>query len=482
MEMTIASFDDRPATDVVVVPFWQDKKPVPAAALKDLAASVAPVLDAGDFHAKEGEVLTIYGDQGKRVMLLGLGKKAACKDETVRRAFAAVVKAARAKKCKSLAVLVHDKKKCAPIAEGILLTNYTFDRYKKSSVKEEHPVLLHKIVFVGAGEAELTECKKLGKIAEAVHFVRDLINSNAKDKTPQDLEKVAKGLAKEFSTIKTKILTKKEIEKEKMGLLLAVNSGSHLDPAFIVMEYRGNPSSKEKMAIIGKGITYDTGGLNLKPTGSMETMKCDMSGAATVLGTLRAAASLKLKVNLVGVVVSTENAIGPESYKPGDVYESHAGKTVEITNTDAEGRLVLADALSYTQKHLKPTQMIDLATLTGSIVVALGEEISGLFSNNDTLAHALIKAGDETGECLWRMPLFADYKEALKSPIADMKNAGSRKGGAIFAALFLQEFVHNIPWAHLDIAGTAFLSEPKHYNPTMATGVGVRLLIALLDR
>ncbi len=483
MDMNLAKMDQRHAADVVVIPFWQDKKPKAAAPLKDLAACVEPALEAGDFHAKEGEVLVIYGEKGKekRVMLLGLGKEASSTSETLRRAYAAAVKAARHKKCKSLTVLIPSKKMYAAIAEGILLTNYSFDRYKKSSLKEDHPRLIEKVSFVGIGNEDLVHCKKLAKIAEAVHFVRDLVNSNADDVTPQCLEKAAKDLAKEYASIKTTALTKKQIEKEKMGLLLAVNRGSHLDPAFIVMEYRGNPGSKEKTAIIGKGITFDRGGLKLKATGGIETMKCDMSGAATVLGTLRAAASLKLKVNLVGVIASTENAIGPESYKPGDVYESHAGKTVEISNTDAEGRLVLADALSYTQQYLNPTRMIDLATLTGSIVVALGEEITGLFCNDDKMAHKLIEAGNETSECLWRMPLFADYKEALKSPIADMKNAGGRKAGAVTAALFLQEFVKDVPWAHLDIAGTAFLSEPKHYNPTMGTGVGVRLLISFLE-
>jgi leucyl aminopeptidase len=214
----------------------------------------------------------------------------------------------------------------------------------------------------------------------------------------------------------------------------------------------------------------------------METMKCDMAGAAVALGIVQAAAELKLKVNLISVLAVAENAIGPASYKPGDVYGSHSGKTVEIGNTDAEGRLVLADAISYVQEHYQPHQMIDLATLTGGIVVALGEEATGLFANNDALAHQLEKAGERTHERIWRMPLYSEYKDYLKSTIADIKNSGPRKASAGTGAAFIQFFVKKtISWAHLDIAGTAFLSELKPYHPTAATGVGIRLLVDFLE-
>jgi leucyl aminopeptidase len=214
----------------------------------------------------------------------------------------------------------------------------------------------------------------------------------------------------------------------------------------------------------------------------METMKADMAGAAAVLGTLHAIAALKMPLNLCGVIASTENAIGPLSYKPGDVYLSHAGKSVEISNTDAEGRLILADALSYTQKKLKPTTMIDLATLTGGVVVALGDEATGLFSNDEKLSEELIQAGEETRERLWRLPLYPEYGEQLKSTIADLKNSGGRKASPITGAFFLKEFIEKIPWAHLDIAGTAYLTEgAKSYQPSHATGVGVRLLVRYLE-
>ncbi|MGE5196112.1 MAG: leucyl aminopeptidase family protein, partial [Anaerolineae bacterium] len=274
---------------------------------------------------------------------------------------------------------------------------------------------------------------------------------------------------------------KKELEQEKMGLILAVNRGSNREPVLIILEYLGDEKSKERTAVIGKGITYDTGGLNIKPTGSMETMKSDMAGAAAVLGLIKAAIATGLKANIIGVIASTENAVGPLSYKPGDVYTSFSGKTVEISNTDAEGRLVLADAISYTQERLKPTRLIDLATLTGGILIALGEEAAGLFSNDDHLASELLAAGENTYERLWRFPLFNEYKEAVKSSIADLKNSGGRKASSITAAMFLQCFVKNIPWAHLDIAGTAYLTDARLYHPTPATGYGVRLLIDFFE-
>jgi leucyl aminopeptidase len=233
---------------------------------------------------------------------------------------------------------------------------------------------------------------------------------------------------------------------------------------------------------VGKGITFDTGGLNLKVGVGIETMKSDMAGAAAVLGVLKAASELKLKRNIIGVIATAENAIGPSSIKPGDVVRGHCGLSVEINDTDAEGRLVLADALSYLQKHYRPSRIIDLATLTGGVVIALGEEASGLFSNDDGLCHSLMAAGSRTFERVWRLPLYPEYKEALKSGIADMRNAGGRKASACKGAIFLQQFVErSIPWAHLDIAGTAFLSEPKGYHTTAATGVGVRLLIDFLE-
>lgn len=352
--------------------------------------------------------------------------------------------------------------------------------HKAHALKKGGAQLLEEVTFAEATKDAEKIIKESLTLSEAVYFARDLVNGNADMVTPQHLAAVAHGIAKGSKKVKTTVLTKKEIEKEKMGLLLAVNQGSHRDPAFIIVSYKGNPSSKDHTVLIGKGITYDTGGLNLKPTGSMETMRCDMGGAAAVLGTLKAIADLELKVNVTAVVPSTENSISATSYKPGDVYTSHSGKTVEIGNTDAEGRLVLADALSYTTKKLKPTRIIDFATLTGAMVITLGEVATGMMSNDDKLAESIACAGNATYERAWRLPLFEEYKKQLKSDVADIKNIGGKEAGSITAALFLQEFVGETPWAHLDIAGTAFLSQERFYNPKLATGVGVRLAVELL--
>lgn len=485
MQLTAAaSLKRRSGADAIILPFWQGKKRAePACDMKEFSSLIEMPLKSGDFHGKEGEFLLLYAGRGKerRVLLIGLGQKKRYSAETLRRSYSTAAKVCLKKKCKTINILVSDQTPCLPVCEGILLTNYRFDQLKSDALKEDPSVLLTKLSLIGIGQKELALCKRGAQLISSVNFARDLVNGNADDVDPQALAKCAKDLEKECDHIKTDVLDKKRIEKEKMGLLLAVNRGALKDPTLIVIEYQGNPHSKDLTAIVGKGITYDTGGLNIKQTGQMETMKCDMAGAASVLGTMRAAATLKLKVNLVGVIASTENAIGPNSYKPGDVYTSMSGKTVEISNTDAEGRLVLADALTYVQKTFSPTRMIDLATLTGGIVVALGEEATGLFSNNDKLAEALIKSGEETFERLWRFPLYPEYKEQLKSTIADIKNSGGRKASSITAAMFLEQFVKNVPWAHLDIAGTAYLSELKPYHPTHATGVGVRLLIEFLE-
>ncbi len=485
--LSVPNFSKRKEADVLVLPFWQTTKGAESASVQDHFKSVyAHALKSGDFKGKEGEALLLYPSQEKeeRCLLLGLGKEKECEQETLRKAYASVIKLCKQKKLKNINVALPKMKLSSAVAalEGLLLANYTFDQLKSSVLKDDPSVIVEKIAFIGLSDKEFTECKRTSQIIEAVHFARDLVNGNADDVTPQALAKVAGQLAKDFSSIKTTVFDKKRLEKEKMGLLLAVGKGSSKDPAFIIVEYKGHPGSSEKVALVGKGVTYDTGGLNLKPTGSMETMKDDMSGAAAVLGTLQAIAALSLKVNVVGVIASTENSIGPDSYKPGDVYKSYEGTTVEISNTDAEGRLVLADALAYVQKHYKPKTIIDLATLTGGIVIALGEEVTGLFSNSDELAKDLIEAGQTTYERVWRFPIYSEYKEGLKSKIADMRNSADRKASAITGAMFLLHFIKDAEWAHLDIAGTAFLTNPHHYHPTSATGVGVRLLVEYLSR
>ena len=486
----VPTLEKRATADVLILPFWQAKKGVcPAAELKSLAKACAHPLACGDFKGKEGETALVWteGKSEKRLLLLGLGPVEKLSVESLRRSFGAAGKLCRAKRWTTLSLLlpkapeIEEADRVRGICEGLLLTNYQFVKLKSAPPEGEEPLFIEKTQLIGIPPRQLLDAKRSNAIANCVYKVRDLVNGNADDVTPQYLAKAALEITRDFPQIKTTVFDRKRIEKEGMGLLLAVNRGSSRDPAFIMLEYKGDLKSKDKTVLVGKGITYDTGGLNLKPTGSMETMKCDMAGAATVLGTVLAAAQLGLKANVTAVIPSTENAIGSKSYKPGDVYVGYSGKSVEIDNTDAEGRLVLADALAYAKAHLSPSRMIDVATLTGAIVVALGEETTGLMSNNDPLAQELMRAGEQTFERVWRLPLFEEYKEQLRSDVADIKNSGGRAASAITAGLFLQEFVGDIPWAHLDIAGTAYLSKERRYLPKNATGTGVRLLVEFLE-
>jgi leucyl aminopeptidase len=481
----------RPSAEVVVIPVWEGKKKGEIACEEsEFGDLIRFPLESGDFHGKEGETLLLYPSKGKekRALLLGLGKQEECTSEVLRRAYGSAVKSLHSKNLKTANILLPSIPSTKEIGhkavfEGVLLADYSFDQLKAESLKEKAQKGLSKVCFCGILTKEKDLIKRTETIISAVNLVRDLVNRNADDKHAGTLAKIAKELEKRSNKVKTTILDKKHLEELEMGLLLAVGRGAMRDPALVVIEYKGNPHSKDTTAIIGKGITFDTGGLNLKPTGGIETMKCDMAGAAATLGVIQAAAGLGLKTNLICVMAIAENAIGPTSYKPGDVYRSYSGKTVEISNTDAEGRLVLADALSYIQEKYKPSRLIDMATLTGGIVIALGEIATGLFSNDNALAKELEKAADRTDERLWRMPLYPEYKALLKSPIADIKNSGGKMASSCSAAVFLQQFIKDVPWAHLDIAGTAYLSDlkPYPYHSTPATGVCVRLLIDFLE-
>ncbi len=459
-------------SDLWVLPFWEG----PKAAAEYGSLKIESALR--DFKGKNGEAILCY-EGAQRILLLGLGKQDKASVEALRKAYSAVVRVASAKKIKEIEILFPKCKQkeefLQGIAEGLFLTNYSFS-YKHDTVKEDPVVLLEKATFVGIEKTDLINTFQL--IVDGVHFVRDLVNANADEK----IEIFLKVTKKIHPKVKITIFDKKKLEAEKMGLILAVNRASSLDPYLIQASYKGDPKNKGQIVLVGKGITYDTGGLSIKPTDGMLSMKCDMSGAATVLGAVKVAAEMGLKVNVTALMPITENCIGSKSYKLGDVYRSYSGKTIEINNTDAEGRLVLADAISYAVENLSPSCVIDLATLTGACVVALGEDMSGLFSNSDELAEELLESSERTDELIWRLPVHEEYKEAFKSDIADMVNSGGREAGAIKAALFLQEFAKDVPWAHLDIAGPAYISKAKHYNPIKGTGHGLRLLVDFLLR
>lgn len=367
------------------------------------------------------------------------------------------------------------------VAEAALLSTYIFDKYKG---KKHHleKITLEELILITT-PPKITTFEKGIKMAQifasATNFARDLVNEPPQLTTPTYLAKVAQNLAKTHG-LKVKILDKVQIEKLGMGNFLGVAKGSSEPPKFIVLRYKPRRKSK-KLVLVGKGITFDTGGLSIKPSGSMETMKIDMAGAASILGVFSVISELKPDLEVVALIAACENMPSGHALHPGDILRSFNGKTVEIINTDAEGRLTLADSLAYAFKEEKADMIIDLATLTGAMMVALGSDITGFFTNEEKLADKLLKAAEGSGELIWRMPLYANYKENLKSEIADLRNSSkTRYGGAINAALFLEEFVEKTPWAHFDIAGPAFAEKNTPLYRHGATGVGVRLLLTLL--
>lgn len=499
----VSSFEKRAHSECLIIPFWK-KKGVPQSIpktelesacsaecdLSHLQSQILLPIRAKDFTGKEGETVVLYGSEPEeaRILLLGLGEKECVTAEKLRRAYSAATKAIRARKIASVTLLFPEidllsiERTAKAIGEGIFLTNYSFDSLKCDTLKDEPRVLVEKLQCISSETKKvLKTLEEEEKIVKGVYLARDLVNANADDVTPQYLVEVAKDLSKEYPTVTATIHNKEWIEEQGMGLFLAVSRGSVRAPEFIVLKYEGNPTSSDHTVIVGKGITYDTGGLFIKPKGSMEIQRSDMAGAAIALSTIKAIAELSLPVNVTAVIATCENAVGPLSYKPGDVYKGYSGKTVEITDTDAEGRLILADALNYVVKTLNPSRVIDFATLTGAMVVALGTEVAGLMSNSDLLAEALTHSCERTHERVWRFPLYEEYRDYLKSDIADMKNSGGREGGAIIAGVFLQEFVGSTPWAHFDIAGVAYQKEAKRYHPKMATGFGVRLMVDFLQ-
>jgi leucyl aminopeptidase len=315
-------------------------------------------------------------------------------------------------------------------------------------------------------------------VSETVRWVRDLVSEPANRMTPTLLAERAEEMARQWG-IKHRVLDEDDIASLGMGGLLGVASGSKEPPRLIVLEHEADDPRAPKVALVGKGITFDSGGISLKPAQKMDQMKTDMAGGAAVLGVIQAAARLRLPVNLVGVVPATENLPSGKAYKPGDVLTTLSGRTIEVTNTDAEGRVILADALSYALRF-EPDLLIDLATLTGACIVALGDRIAGMMGNASEVLEALRRAGESTGEMVWPLPLPEDYEEYIKSEVADMKNSGGRDAGTIQGGLFLQKFVGGKPWVHLDVAGPVWTEKDRPYAPKGATGFGVRLLVAFL--
>lgn len=365
---------------------------------------------------------------------------------------------------------------------GISLSLYSFSHHKRK--ESGHDLQPETLTFLAGPDQKLSFEKHIQDSmthVRAVTSVRTLVNEPSSVTTPTYLANFARSLAKSSKRITCSVLNRSMMQKKGMGALLAIAQGSQEEPAFIHLSYKG--TSDKTVVLVGKGITFDSGGLSLKPSGSMETMKCDMAGAATILGIFSVLEECKPDVNVIGLIAATENMPSGTSIKPGDIVRAMDGTTIEILNTDAEGRVILADALNYfSTLHIRAESLIDIATLTGACVVSLGEDIAGMFSNSDRLAERLMSAAEETGEKLWTLPLVDEYDRQLDSTVADVANvSGSKYAGAITAALFLRRFVpHGQPWAHLDIAGPAFVEKDAPLTPKGGTGYGVRFLLSYL--
>ena len=440
-------------------------------ALKD---RIVAVHKAGQFNAENGEVFPLL-EKGRLILLVSIGQAKNLSATTLLVTIRKALLSSFLNKVKDIELVPFEDKELSVRAaiEAVAIGMYKWKKYLPVNHNEDFDV---KRIVVTTRHKKLFD--ETIKICQGVSLARDMINDNADTVTSDHFEKIIRQLIKGKKNISLEILNRKELKAKKLNLHLAVNQGSPKEPKLIIVKYAGAGKNQKYTAIVGKGVTFDTGGLNLKPSGHMETMRIDMSGAAAVVGTLKNVLTLGLKRNILFVVGLAENAIGSQAYKPGDVFRSYDGKTVEIGNTDAEGRLVLADALSYLVKNYKPAKMIDLATLTGACVVALGYDYSGLMSNDDDLAERLLSSAQATDDRAWRLPLYPELKEHIKGQVADIKNTGLKgAAGTISAAEFLRQFVGDTKWAHFDIAGTAFVDgSSRLYYGHGGTGVGVRLL------
>jgi leucyl aminopeptidase len=455
------------------------------------AGAVTRALAAAEFKGKSASTCVILapGAGLSRIVVVGLGKHAELNERLAEEAGGAAFPTISRDESATLAAGDLPPALAASVAFGAVLRGYRFAQYRTTEKPDEKPRLTKLTVLTSDVAAAKAAWARLKPLAEGVFIARDLVSEPPNVLNPAEMAKRCEGLEK--LGLKVDVLGPTELEKLGFGALLGVSQGSANEPRVVIMHWHGasgggkGKTGKKKdapgpIAFIGKGVTFDTGGISIKPAGGMEDMKWDMAGAGAVVGLMAALAGRKAKVDAVGLVGLVENMPSGTAQRPGDVVKTYSGQTVEIINTDAEGRLVLADVLWYCQEKFAPKFMIDLATLTGAMIVALGHEYGGFFSNDDELAQRLHEAGEATGEKLWRMPLGDAYDRMIKSDIADMKNVGGRPGGSISAAAFIQRFVNKKPWAHLDIAGVAWASKESAITPKGATAYGVRLLDRLV--
>ncbi len=494
MEIRVIAGDiAKTKADAIIVPFFEGMEHPEgdiAAIDKALAGAISQLINQGEIKGKLNEI-TIVHSLGKlpaaRVVVAGLGKQPELSQDKVRGAMAEACRLLRQKGVSSIATIAQGAEiagitpegAAQAITEGALLGVYSFRRH---ITKEAEHGEIKQLLIVSSDESELPTleqgCHKGRVMAEATNLARDMVNEPANYMTPSHMAETAKRLAETYG-LELNVLEQEQMQELGMGALLGVAQGSRQPPKFIVLRYRGGDSSEVDVALVGKGITFDSGGISIKPSEKMDEMKSDMAGGAAVMAAISAIARLKPKINVMAIIPATENLPGGNALKPGDILTAMSGKTIEIISTDAEGRLILADALGYVRKF-DAKSIVDVATLTGACIIALGKVCTGAFGNNQELIDRIIAAGAEAGELIWQMPMYDQYKEQNKSDVADIKNAGGRDGGAITAAQFLSEFAGDTPWVHLDIAGTSMTDKEKNYLVKGATGVPVRTLVNLV--
>jgi len=481
---------DQKQTSLLVIGVFEGDQDFPHS--KDLdpsvSSSIRETLENKEFRGIFGSSIVVYTlgkGSMKKIILLGLGKREKFIDESARICAAKATQKAQELGIKEFSMLQFsnlDDGLVEAMTEGIALALYSFDKYKET--KEPASKIEEVTILINSDSLRFQSVvEKANILVEAVNFARDIGNLPPNDCPPAHLASIAVSLAQDYG-IKARIMDRYELENMGMGGIVAVGKGSNNPPKLIVLEYTGAYDAQQKpYLLVGKAVTFDTGGISIKPSEKMDEMKFDKCGGCTVLAIIRAIASMKLAVNVVGIVPSVENMPSATSYRPGDIIRMYNGKSVEVLNTDAEGRMILADAIAYGIATYGPKAVIDLATLTGAAIIALGANVAALIGNNKQLIDRLRKLSDKMGEKMWELPLYDEYHEQIRSHYADIKNIGGRPGGAITAAAFLSNFVNDVPWVHIDIAGTAWTQEGTHeksYNHRGATGFGVRTLVKLL--
>jgi len=490
MKLTVQRFKAESLTAdamIVFLPKEKDAFNSTVAWIHSIWSAASAAFQVEDINGAHESTAVIYTGIAKcpRLIVVGTGESTTLTAERLRRAAAAAIKKATSLKCDKVAVVMRpssldDSVAAQSVVEGALLGSYSFDAYFTELKPEDRKKVTQVSLAVDGDDlAPTRRGAAMGEgVSNGVILARDLANTPSNDLHPESLAARCRELGR--LGVKVTILRKTQIEKLRMGGLLAVNQGSARPPYFVIMEWNKGKSGEAPIVLVGKGITFDTGGISIKPGAGMSDMKMDMGGAAAVIGAMHAIAALKLNRRVIGLVPTTENMPSGSAYKPGDVITFMNGKTAEIDNTDAEGRLILADALSYASRY-KPQAVIDLATLTGACVIALGSVATGLMGNNPTLTARLKESGDRTYDRVWELPLWEEYEELIKSDIADVKNSGGRSAGTITAGLFLKHFISDYPWAHLDIAGTGMTSKASGYINKGGTGAGVRLLVDMIQ-